>query len=163
LIATTVVFFVPLVYVRNQELIDQSIHNATDILHEQAQHMKDLAAHHTGRAAESAKSTVNTYTAKAQDLVGHARNRAGSITGSSTTPLTSSSTTSSTTSSSIPATKHTTVSNTADIQAVPLTSTNSVKVNDFPVAPVTAPVTEYTADPGSAFTESSHVQPLASL
>lgn len=78
LISTTAVFFIPLVYTTNKELIDGQLANAHNVINEQATQVRDLAAQHTGRAAEAAKSTANQYTAKAQELIGQAKSKAAS-------------------------------------------------------------------------------------
>lgn len=75
LIATSVVFFVPLIYIQNRQLIDDQINNASTIINQQASQVRDLAAQHTGRAGEVAKTTMSQYSAKAQDLIGQAKSK----------------------------------------------------------------------------------------
>ena len=70
LIADSIVFLAPLIYVQNKEFIDHHIHNAGNVINEQANQMKDLAAQHTGRATETMKQYTTEYTKKAQELMG---------------------------------------------------------------------------------------------
>ena len=70
LIADSIIFFAPLIYIQNKELIDHHIHNAGNAINEQASQIKDLAAQHTGRATETMKQYTNEYTKKAQELMG---------------------------------------------------------------------------------------------
>ncbi|KAF4554291.1 Reticulon-like protein [Elsinoe fawcettii] len=120
LIGTSVVFFVPLIYIQNRELIDGHLNNASTIINQQATQVRDLAAQHTGRAGEVAKSTVSQYTAQVQDLIGQAKAK------------TSNSTTSEPTSNGV-------------TNGV----TNGVKKEDFPAAPKAEPIksTEVPTDP----------------
>jgi len=70
LIADSIIFLAPLIYIQNKELIDHHIHNAGNVINDQATQIKDLAAQHTGRATETVKQYTNEYTKKAQDLIG---------------------------------------------------------------------------------------------
>ncbi|KAK4942837.1 hypothetical protein LTR66_014659 [Elasticomyces elasticus] len=78
LIATTFIYTLPLIYVRNREQIDNQLERAGNMIGQQTQQAKEIAAYHTGRATETVKNTASTYTAKAQEMVGHAKNRAAS-------------------------------------------------------------------------------------
>ncbi|PSK54757.1 Reticulon-like protein 1 [Elsinoe australis] len=124
LIATSVVFFVPLVYIQNRELIDGHLNNASNVINQQATQVRDLAAQHTGRAGEVAKSTMSQYSAKAQDLIGQAKNKTTGTTSSDST----------TASSNGPASTGTT---STGLSSEPLntSSTNGIKREDFPSAP----------------------------
>ena len=65
---TTLAFFVPLVYTSNQELIDNALHQATDVVAAQTTQLRDVATKHTAQAADITKQYVGDYTAKAQGL-----------------------------------------------------------------------------------------------
>ena len=78
LIATSVIFLAPLLYIQNRELIDHHVNNAGNVINDQATQVRDLAGQHAGRAGEVAKSTMNQYTAKAQEMMGQAKNKASS-------------------------------------------------------------------------------------
>ncbi|KAI9768275.1 MAG: hypothetical protein M1835_006896 [Candelina submexicana] len=89
LIATSVIYLVPLIYVNNREIIDHQIQRASEIVNSQATQVKDLAGHHTGRAVETAKAYAGDYSAKAQNYIGSARGRSGSPEVNSSSPPTS--------------------------------------------------------------------------
>ena len=65
-------YLAPLIYINNKETIDQQLANASSIVNSQANQVKDLAAHHTARATETAKQYTGEYTAKARDMIGGA-------------------------------------------------------------------------------------------
>jgi hypothetical protein len=69
LISTSVLFLAPLIYKTNQELIDHHISNASNIINQQTDQVKQLASHHAARATETTKQYVGDYSAKAQDLI----------------------------------------------------------------------------------------------
>jgi len=75
LITTCVVYLTPLVYVTNKEFIDGQLNNASDIIATQATQVKDIAGQHAGNALETAKAYTGDYAAKAQELVGTARQK----------------------------------------------------------------------------------------
>lgn len=75
LIATTTAFFVPLVYTSNQELIDNQLKQASDIVNAQTAQLRTTAQKHTAQAAQITKQYMGDYTAKAQQMV---RGRSGS-------------------------------------------------------------------------------------
>lgn len=80
LVADSIIFLAPLVYVQNKELIDQHVTNAGNIINDQANQMRDLAAQHTGRATETMKQYTSEYTKKAQEMMGQtgvSRQKAG--------------------------------------------------------------------------------------
>ncbi|KAL1871028.1 hypothetical protein VTK73DRAFT_2337 [Phialemonium thermophilum] len=68
-IATTTVFFVPLVYTSNQELIDAQIKQASDIVNAQATQLRNVVQEHTSQATQLTKQYMGDYTAKAQQIV----------------------------------------------------------------------------------------------
>lgn len=69
LIATTAVFFVPLIYTSNQELIDNQIKQAADIVNTQTEQLRTVATKHTTQGVEITKQYVGDYTAKAQQMI----------------------------------------------------------------------------------------------
>ena len=73
LIATSLIYLAPLVYMSNKELIDQQLESATNVVNAQATQVKDLAGHHTSRATETVKAYAGDYTSKAQSYIGSAR------------------------------------------------------------------------------------------
>ncbi|KAL8702715.1 MAG: hypothetical protein Q9201_004115 [Fulgogasparrea decipioides] len=73
LIAVSLIYLGPLVYLSNQELIDHYLENATNVVNAQATQVKDLAGHHTSRATSAVKSYAGDYTSKAQSYIGSAR------------------------------------------------------------------------------------------
>ncbi|KAL9580685.1 MAG: hypothetical protein Q9212_004344 [Teloschistes hypoglaucus] len=73
LIAVSLVYLGPLVYISNQEFIDHHLENATNVANSQANQLKDLTAHHTSRATGAVKSYAGDYTSMAQSYIGSAR------------------------------------------------------------------------------------------
>jgi hypothetical protein len=78
LIATTVAYLGPLIYIQNKEVIDGHLHRASTMASEQAAQMKNLAAHHTGNAANTVKSYAGEYSSKAQETINQYRGRSAS-------------------------------------------------------------------------------------
>lgn len=132
LISTTAIFFLPLIYIQNRELIDGQINNASTMINQQATQVRDLAAQHTGRAGEVAKSTVSQFSAQASDLIGQAKTKAGySDTTTTTGPASTGTTATPATSSSI---------DTSALRADSASASPALKKEDFPVAPAAVPV-----------------------
>ncbi|KAL2266988.1 hypothetical protein VTJ83DRAFT_4265 [Remersonia thermophila] len=77
LIATTVAFFVPLIYTTNQELIDSQLKHAGEIVNAQTAQLRTVAQRHTEQAAQVTKQYMGDYTAKAQALLKGARQGKG--------------------------------------------------------------------------------------
>ncbi|KAI2618814.1 Reticulon-domain-containing protein [Hypoxylon sp. NC1633] len=69
LIATTLLFFVPLVYTTNQELIDHQLKQASDVFNTQTEQLRQVASRHTSQATEITKQYMGDYTAKAQQMI----------------------------------------------------------------------------------------------
>ncbi|KAK0669302.1 Reticulon-domain-containing protein [Cercophora samala] len=69
LIATTVVFFAPLIYTTNQELIDSQIQHAGEIINDQTEQIRSLVQKNTEQATQVTKQYMGDYTAKAQSLI----------------------------------------------------------------------------------------------
>ena len=70
LMTVTTLYFAPLAYITNKEFIDQHVDTATNVVSQQTNQLRDLAAHHTGRATESVVQATKGYTAKAQEMIG---------------------------------------------------------------------------------------------
>lgn len=68
-IATTVVFFTPLIYTSNQELIDTQLKHAGEVVNAQTAQLRSVAQKHTEQATHLTKQYVGDYTAKAQSLI----------------------------------------------------------------------------------------------
>ena len=78
LIATSIIYLAPLIYISNKEVIDAQIANASDVMNAQAAQVKDLAGQHTAKATSTLKTYAGDYTAKAQGMIGNARGRSSS-------------------------------------------------------------------------------------
>lgn len=72
-IATTVVFFAPLIYTTNQELIDSQLKHAGEIVNAQTAQLRTVAQKSTEQATHVTKQYMGDYTAKAQALIKGAR------------------------------------------------------------------------------------------
>jgi hypothetical protein len=75
LIATSALFLGPLIYIENKELIDSQLEHVGNVIGQQTNQIKDLTAQHTSKGFESVKAYTGTAAAKAQDLVGSARQK----------------------------------------------------------------------------------------
>jgi hypothetical protein len=73
---TTVIFFTPLAYMQNREMIDSQIANAQNLVNEQTEQLRDIAAQHTNKAVEMSQATYQEYSAKAQELLGQTKKAA---------------------------------------------------------------------------------------
>lgn len=73
MIATTVVFFAPLIYTTNQELIDEQLKQASDIINAQTAQIRTVAQKQAEQATQLTKEYVGDYSAKAQALIKGAR------------------------------------------------------------------------------------------
>lgn len=70
LLSTTVIYFAPLIYLTNKELIDEILGNAKNIVSQQASQVRGLAAQHTEKAWEASQSAFKEYSAKASGAIG---------------------------------------------------------------------------------------------
>lgn len=73
LIAVTTIYFVPLIYISEKEIIDEQLDNMSKMVNAQTAQMKDLAAHHTANATESLKAYTGDLSKQAQEYIGSAR------------------------------------------------------------------------------------------
>ena len=80
LIGVSVMYLAPLIYITNKELIDNQISKASNIANSQAHQVKNIAAHHTARATETAKQYAGDYSAKASEYIGSAKSTISSKT-----------------------------------------------------------------------------------
>jgi hypothetical protein len=78
LIATTVAYLGPLVYIKNKEVIDAQLEKGYNIANQQATQLKDLGAQYTGNAAKTVQGYTKEYTAKAQETINNYRGRSAS-------------------------------------------------------------------------------------
>ncbi|KAF4984613.1 hypothetical protein FZEAL_235 [Fusarium zealandicum] len=68
-IGTSVVFFVPLAYTSNQELIDEQIHHASSLINSQTAQVRDVASKQMGQVSAISKQYAGDYSGKVQDLL----------------------------------------------------------------------------------------------
>lgn len=73
LIAVTIAYLGPLVYLSNREVIDAHIENAQGVINSQAHQLKDIAEERTSHATGLVKQYVEDYSSKAQEYIGHRR------------------------------------------------------------------------------------------
>lgn len=76
LLFTTMTYFTPLIYIKNQELIDGHLNNASDIISKQTQQVRELAGQHAGKAGEMAQGAFKDYSTKAGEMMGSAKKAA---------------------------------------------------------------------------------------
>ena len=75
LLSTCVAYLTPLIYLQNQEFIDEQINHVQGVISAQAAQVKDLASEHAGKGLESMHAYTGAAAAKAQELVGTARQK----------------------------------------------------------------------------------------
>lgn len=73
---TTFIYFLPLAYIQNKEIIDEQINNAQTIVSEQAGQVRNLAVQHTNSAVEASQSAFKEYSNYAQELIGQGKQAA---------------------------------------------------------------------------------------
>jgi hypothetical protein len=76
LIATTTLFFAPLIYTSNQKLIDTHVQHATDVVNAQTLQLREAAQKQAAQASQLTKQYMGDYTAKAQEML---RSATGSV------------------------------------------------------------------------------------
>ena len=111
LLAVTIAYLGPLVYINNRELIDAQIEHAHQLVNDQATQLKGLAEERTYHATGVVKQYVGDYSNKAQEYIGNRRSVSPEV-AKSPAPL---------------------VKREPEPEAV-------VKTSDFPVAPKDEPV-----------------------
>ncbi|KIV84283.1 hypothetical protein PV11_00072 [Exophiala sideris] len=75
LLSTCVIFLGPLIYLENKQLIDSQLQNASNVIGHQTSQIKDLTVEHTSKGLDTVKQYTGTATAKAQELVGSAKQK----------------------------------------------------------------------------------------
>lgn len=68
-IGTTAVFFVPLVYTSNQELIDEQLHHASELINSQTAQVRDVASKQMEQVSAIGKQYAGDYSGKVHDLL----------------------------------------------------------------------------------------------
>jgi hypothetical protein len=86
LLATSVTFLSPLIYVNNKELIDGHLNHAGNLISSQANQVRDIAAQNTQKASDSLRSYAGEYSQKAQELIDNARGKVSGTPSPVTTP-----------------------------------------------------------------------------
>nr|POE99379.1 reticulon-like protein 1 [Quercus suber] len=76
LIFTTAVYFLPLIYLQNQELIDSQLSSASKIASDQTKQIRNIAQQHTSNAVSTSQSALKDASAKAQEMIGQAKQTA---------------------------------------------------------------------------------------
>jgi len=76
LLFSTLIYFAPLIYITNKDLIDGHLNNASKLVNDQTQQLRDMASQHTSKAMEMGSNTIKDYSAKAQEMMGQAKNKA---------------------------------------------------------------------------------------
>lgn len=69
IIATTVGFFVPLIYTSNQELIDQHLKTASDAINAQTAQVRSVAQKQADQLTTMGKQYAGDYTGKVQEML----------------------------------------------------------------------------------------------
>lgn len=146
LLGVTAVYFVPLVYITNKDLIDTQLNNASSIITEQATQVRDMAAQQANQAFEATSSATTQYVNKAQEMMGSAKKTAvdqgyvsketaNQAPGVPVEQVGNTSTSAASANSSAPA------SSVAPSHfSAPASSADQVNTSSFPVAPKTEPV-----------------------
>lgn len=75
LLSTCIVYLAPLIYITNKELIDGQLEHASQVISAQTTQIKEIAGERTSKGFESMKQYTGDYAAKAQDLMGSARQK----------------------------------------------------------------------------------------
>jgi len=75
LISTCGIFLAPLIYIENKELIDGHLENAGNVIGQQTSQIRDLTAQQTSKGLDTMKQYTGTAAARAQDMVGTARQK----------------------------------------------------------------------------------------
>lgn len=78
LIATSVLYLGPLIYIQNKEFIDAQLEHATHVVNQQAHQIRDLAAAQTSNATKTFQTYAGEYTHLAQDKINQYRGRSAS-------------------------------------------------------------------------------------
>lgn len=69
IIGTVIAFIAPLIYVSNQELIDEQLKNVSDIVNAQTAQVRNVVQEQTSQVASLGKQYAGDYTGKVQDML----------------------------------------------------------------------------------------------
>lgn len=86
LLSTCVIYLAPLVYIKNKEVIDGQLEHASNVVSAQTTQLKGIAGERTSKGLESVKQYTGDYAAKAQDLIGGARQKMPAAVGGQSQP-----------------------------------------------------------------------------
>jgi len=109
-----VLYFAPLVYLQNKELIDNQLNHTAEVLKQQSTQLRDASAQSLSRASETARSYAGDYGSQVQNLIGTAKAKTTQTYNQATGQATGSNKT--------------------------VTETKPVAHNDFPAAPKEEPI-----------------------
>ncbi|KAJ5087055.1 hypothetical protein NUU61_008362 [Penicillium alfredii] len=138
-VAVTVAYFAPLIYINNREIIDEQISNVQSIIASQTNQLKDLAGERTSHATGLMKQYVGDYSSKAQEYINHRRSASPEMTKTAPTP----------------------------VKTEPVVEPQ-IKTEDFPEAPKVEPVAQVvesveSAEPAQAAEPAAEREPLLAL
>jgi hypothetical protein len=68
-----VLYFAPLVYLQNKELIDAQLNRTAEVIKQQSNQLRDASAQSISRASETARSYAGEYGSQVQNLIGNAK------------------------------------------------------------------------------------------
>ncbi|KAM0563553.1 hypothetical protein ACHAPJ_001277 [Fusarium lateritium] len=68
-IGTTIAFVVPLIYTSNQELIDEQLHHASELINSQTAQIQNVASKQMEQVSNISKQYAGDYSGKVQDLL----------------------------------------------------------------------------------------------
>lgn len=151
-IATTVVFFVPLIYTTNQELIDQQLQSATDVINAQTNQVRDVTQKQIGHVSDITKQYAGDYTAKVQDLLRGRSQSPEAVPKRSAAPVDS-------------APKYTVREKQPEFPVVPVAPVKSEPVEsiEFPDVPAAAPAEYSSLASGNPYATGNPVPPAESV
>lgn len=86
LLSTCVIYLAPLIYIKNKDLIDGQVEHASEVISAQTNQIKEIAGERTSKGFESMKQYTGDYAAKAQDLMGSARQKIPAAVGGQSKP-----------------------------------------------------------------------------
>jgi hypothetical protein len=86
LLSTCVIYLAPLIYLKNKDAIDGQLEHASGVISAQTNQIKDIAGERTSKGFESMKQYTGDYAAKAQDLMGSARQKMPAAAGGQSKP-----------------------------------------------------------------------------
>lgn len=153
-LANTVLFFVPLIYTTNQELIDNQLRSASNVINAQTNQVRDVTQKQIGHVSDITKQYAGDYTAKVQDLL-RGRSQSPEVASKRAAPI-----------DSTP--KYTVREKQPEFPAVPAAPVKSEPIEsvEFPDVPVAAPAApaEYSSlASGNPYATGNPVPPAESV